>query len=235
MTDPVFQGHSTSYDAGGSSVSSMTVTMDVNEGDLVLAIVQRENQANCTGVTLGSQDLSFIKEALADYIGFGVDIWGCISDSSGTGVSITASYSDSGTLGEMSAVRWNNVASAEPSQSSCNIAGCYTTSGPSTERSAQEITTSARSLIVGIGTEFGYYHNQYGANGFTNEWSNYQWAYDKVADAGSFGGASNFGTTDGDADIYVSVLLAFNILPDPSSGEGSVFRKFRQFRPFQLS
>lgn len=215
MADPVFQGYSTSITEGASSVSSMAVTTDVTAGDLVLALVQRNSIGSLTGVTIGSQSMTLLKTAIG-IDGFGLSVYGCLASSGGTGVSVTASFSDSDQWGSMVALRWSNVASATPTQSACNVSGCSGLTSGSTTRTAQSITTSSRRLVIAVGSDWDNYHTHTGANGFTKRWDTtvasgdqIQFCYDQVANAGSFGGASNFGTTSGGSDSYMSALLSF--------------------------
>jgi hypothetical protein len=169
MADPTFQGYSTYRDEQDSSVSSMTVTMDVTAGDLVLAIVQRNSMSSLTSVTLGSQSMTQLK-APGDGGGYGAYVYGALASSGGTGVSITASFSDSDQWGAMVALKWDNVASSTPSQSSCNSSGCNSLAASSTTRTAQSITTSGRRLLVAMGSDWDNWHTHTGANGFTKRW-----------------------------------------------------------------
>ena len=219
VADPVFQGLSTDLNTGSSSVSSQTVTFTtVNAGELVLAFVQRDYQADCTGVTLGgSQALTLLKRHASGHAGFCVDVWGVIASQNYSNVNVVAAYSGTARQwGSMVAARWSDVDSATPTQSSCGAATCSGVVSSSTTRTAQSITTSARNLLVGAGTDWNDPHTHTGANSFTKRFDNavagggsssLQFIYDRVADAGTYGGSSNFGTAA--SDEYLSTLLAF--------------------------
>jgi len=230
MADPVFQGYSTVVNTGYPETSSLTVTFGtVTAGDLVLVLVQRDTMNYLTGVTLGGNAMTLLKTTGSDISGgFSPKVYGIIAPSSGTNVNAVASFSGTGGWGSMVGGQWSNVASATPTQSSCNDSGCADQAASSSSRTAQAITTSARRLIVAIGTDWNDYHTHTGANGFTKRFDNavagggsssVQWIYDQVADAGTFGGASNFGTASGSSDQYICALLAFEIT---ASGGGTV-------------
>jgi len=213
-SDPAFVGVSDWITEETTDVDSMTVTLPgVSVSDLVIALTQRNGESNATGCSINGQAMTKVKTAASESADFNLDVWTVLSSSAGD-LDITVSYSDSAQWGSMVAAAWSNVSSATPTHSSCNAIGCSGRELTSTSRTAQEITTSARSLIVAVGTDWNNYNVQTAVNGYTKRFdtdiaggNQIQWIYSKVSDAGSFGGAANFGTAD--PDLYMSALLSF--------------------------
>lgn len=217
VADPAFGALGTIDSRGASSTNTLTSTIaNVAAGDLVLAFSQRDRQDNLTGITMDGNAMTLLKSNdSGDPTNFYFDVWGYIASSAAASADVIASYSDSQQWGTLFSARWSNVGSLTPLASSCNTTGCSGKAANSTTRTAQQITTSQRALIVAVGTDWNNYRTHTGANGFTvradgsgTPVTSIQFIYDQVANAGSFGGASNFGTTNAN-DQYLSVLLAF--------------------------
>jgi hypothetical protein len=109
--------------------------------------------------------------------------------------------------------------------SSCNSSSCSGLATSSTNRLAQSITTSQRALLVACGTDWNDYRSHTAASGWTERAdgsgspvTSIQFLHDRVADAGTYGGATAFATTSA-SDQYLSVLLAFE--PDAAAAATS--------------
>lgn len=213
-SDPEFGAISDYYESGTNTITSAQVTLaNVAIGDLVLAFVQRAFSATLTGVTCAGQAMARCALSDSGNDDFYFEIWGVIANANTASATIQATWTADNQYASLSAGRWTNVGSATPLTTSCNAAGCVGIASSATTRTAQQITTESRALIIGAGTNWNGGTTQAGANGFTaREGSTgvIQFVYDKVADAGNFGGAANFGTA-GAADQYLSLLLAFSI------------------------
>lgn len=219
MADPAFGALGTIYSSGGTSVTSMTSTItNVAVGDLVLAFVQRDWQAQCTGLTIAGAAATLIKRNNSGANGFSFDVWGMVAASSYSSASVVASYSAGQPWGTIMSARWTpGVLSATPNTSSCNTTGCSGLAASSTSRLAQSITTSARSLIIAAGTDWNDYRTHTAASGWTERAdgsgspvTSIQFIFDRISDAGTFGGATAFSTTS-PSDQYLSVMLAFEV------------------------
>ena len=205
---------STYYDSGGSSVNTGSVTLsNVATGDLVLAFSARVSQTSCTGITMAGSNMALQKRSDAGVDGYAVDVWSIIASSPTSSATVTASFSNSNTNLIFIAARWSGVTSATASASSCNSAGCNTKASSSTDRLAQSITTSQKSLIVATGVDWNTQRAHTAASGWTKRLGDTTGAafflFDRVSDAGTFGGATAFSTTSV-ADEYLSAMLAFS-------------------------
>lgn len=196
----------------------MTSTLaNVSAGDLVIALVQRNEEPYCTGVSMAGTAMTKVKMVQSgggDL--FNLGIWAVLAPSAVPSASIVASFASSAAWGSMVTARWSGVSSATPLASSCNTAGCSGVAALSTSRTAQQITTAQGALILGVGTDWDNYNTHTAANSFTKRFDNaiagggsssVQFMFDRVAAAGDFGGALNFSTAA--SDRYLSALLAF--------------------------
>jgi hypothetical protein len=212
--DPVFGALGTAVNYGGTSVSSTTSTLtDVAADNLCLAFPARNVQSVCTGVTLGEQSMTRIVGA-ATSGGYGIEVWACIAASSGASVDVTATYDYAQPNASIITARYSGVSSATALASACNVDGCGAYTSWTTNRTALEITTSERALIIAAGVDILASKTHTAANGYTQRAdgsgtpvTSRSFLLEKVADAGNFGGDANFSTAG--ADEYISVIAAF--------------------------
>jgi hypothetical protein len=213
----VFQALGTQSDSEATSVTSGTSTLaTVNAGDLVIAIIQRQFQPSCTGVTLGGAAMTLLRR---NYAGapneFGVDVWGIIAASGGTSVNVVASYSNSWPYRIITTARYSGVSSATPLASTCNGASCNSVASSSTNRLAQSITVAQPALLLAVGTDYNLLSTHTPTSGWTKRLdgsgtplSSYQFLHDQNVVAGTYGGATAFATSSQN-DTYFSILIAF--------------------------
>ncbi len=219
-TDPTFEGLGTLFEGGESYLNSLSTTItDVAAGDLILVLVQRNMQYTCTGVSFGGSAMTLCKSANSgDINSFGADVWSILAPSSQSSVVITASYgAEYKQWGTISSARYRGASSATPLSSSCNSSGCSGLATSNTSRLAQSITTTERALLVACGTDYDLVQAHTAASGWTKRldgsgtpFTTAQFLHDRVADAGTYGGATAFATTSS-ADTYLSILLAFPV------------------------
>lgn len=220
MADPAFGALGTIASTAATQASSLTSTLtNVAVGDLVLAIAQRNLQANRAGCTCAGAAMALIKSVSAnDGNGFGLDVYALKATSASSSASVVMSYTGTDLWGSLISARWTpGVLSATPNVSSCNTSGCSGLAASGTSRLAQSITTSARSLIIAAGTDWNDYRSHTAASGWTERAdgsgspvTSIQFIFDRVSNAGTFGGATAFSTTSS-SDQYMSVMLAFAV------------------------
>lgn len=220
MADPSFGALGTISSTGMTYVSSLTSTItNISVGDLVLAFAQRDKQSSCTGVTIDGASATLLKRNAANTAEeFGIDVWGVIAASSASSASVVASYSVAAQWGTMFSARWTpGVTSITLLASSCNTSGCSGIATSSTNRLTQSITTGQRALIIVAGSDWSDYRTHTAASGWTERAdgsgspvTSIQFVFDRVSDAGTFGGATAFSTTSA-SDQYLSVMLAFEV------------------------
>ena len=215
---PAFEAVGTCVSNEALSANQMTSTLaGVKTGDLVLALIQRDYMNQLTGVTVAGQAMSQLVVQQAGSGGFEFQVWGVIANADTASASVIASFNATNSWGSMVSARWSGVNSATPTQSACGESGCNALASASTSRTALSITTSARSLIVGAGSDWNNYNSHTAVNDYTLHFANnqglsgcsasVQWLYSKVADAGTHAGAANFGTSASDQTL--SAVLAF--------------------------
>lgn len=212
--DPVFQGLGTLYTSiGDEQVSTAQTTItSVSANDLILVFVQRNNQAQCTGVASTTPSITFtlLESAESGDTGFNCDIWGAKAPSSAASVDITASYSAAGAYSSIFSARWNNCpASITPSHTAATTAKQTS----STSRTVSNITTSARCLLIAAGCDWNNFCTHTAASGWTKR-ADYtvlganttQYMLDRVANSGTYP-SGNFSTTSV-ADEYTAAIIA---------------------------
>jgi len=115
MADPAFAALGTLDYKGSNSVSSLSSTItNVSVGNLLIVIVQRDYQTDCTGVASTSPALTFTKIATAatGLASFNIDLWAAIATSAASSQVITASYSNSQPWGTMVSARYTGGVSS---------------------------------------------------------------------------------------------------------------------------
>lgn len=219
MADPSFGALGTIYSSGSTQITSQSSTItNVGVGDLVLAFVQRDVQMDCTGVTIGGTAATLLKRNDSNSNLFSIEIWGVICTSASSSANVVATYSGiARSWGTIMSARWTpGVTAVTPIASACNATGCSGLATSSTNRLVQSITTDRRCLIIAAGTDWNDYRSHTAASGWTERAdgsgtpvTSIQFIFDRVADAGTFGGATAFSTAG--SDQYLSVMLAFEV------------------------
>lgn len=218
VADPVFQNRGTlDYRAGNFASSLSSTITGVQAGDLLIVQVQRDQQANITGVASASPALTF---SLARRLNsgssknFSQDIWTALATADAASMTITASYSNSEAWGSMISYRWSGgIESATPSQTN----GHTTLQEPSTNRTSPNITTTQRALLIAAGTDWDFYLTHTPATNWTKILDSQTLGTDsatmflhaQIADAGTYPNG-NFATVSA-ADRYMSSIIAYEV------------------------
>ncbi len=221
MADPAFEAISTVFYTGIDGGDGGTVTFStINAGDLVLVAIQRVSANAITGVTLGSQSMTQLKVHQSEASNFNLMVYGCIASSGGSNVVATASFSNTGGWLAMIGARYSGVKSATPLDSCCAETDCGGLTGASTSRYTNDtVTTDERALIVVLGTDWDNYNTHTAQNSYNKRFDNAvcgggscsaQFIFDKVADAGTFGGSgTGYRFSTAASDSWLAVMLAF--------------------------
>jgi hypothetical protein len=210
-----FLSISNEYSSGATNVGSGTVTLaTVNTGDLIIALVQRVEQNNCTGVTVGGSAMTLVRRNYWTGESFGLDVWARIATASGTSVAVTATYSVFKNFMTMTAARYSGVSSATALATSCNGASCDIVASTSTDYQAQAITIGSSGLLIATGTNYDNARTHTAASGWTKRLdgsgtprTSFQFLFDQNVASGTYGGATAFSTAA--TDRYFSILMAF--------------------------
>lgn len=221
VADPVYQGSGTlDYKAGTAALTLSSTITNVAVGDLLVVQVQRDTQSDVTGVASTSPALTFSRARRSGVTnGFEQDLWVAIATTAAESMTITASYSSSASWGSMISHRWSGgVTSATPSQTSGHTALQTST----TNRTAPDVTTTARTLILAFGSDWDYYRTHTAASGWTKILdsqtkgtdSTTMFLHARIADAGTYpdGNYATASTTD----QYFAGIAAFAV--DTSGG-----------------
>lgn len=217
--DPTFGALGTIVSKGSTAASSMTSTLtNIAVGDLVLAFVQRDFQSEYASVTCAGTAMTRIaRHETGLYGDFFIDVYGLIATSASSSASIVVSYNSSAQWGTMLTARWTDgVASATPAQVEYTSAGGVGLPTATTNRRVRAITTTARSLIIVAGTDWNDYYGHTPASGWTERAdgsgtpvTSIQFVFDRVSDAGTYGGAVNISTATNDQ--YMAIIMAFEL------------------------
>lgn len=217
MADPSFAALGTLDYRGQNYINSLSSTItNVSVGDLLIVVVQRDNQSNCTGVASILPALTFTKIATAAIgAGFKTDLWAAIATSSASSQVITASYSSNASRGAMFSARYTGGVSSITANASTAHSALQAFS---TNRTNSDMTTTVRTLMIAFGTNWNYYHlisaaanwnKRVDSDTFGNDTTT-QFLIDRVADPGTYP-SGNYGTNAA-ADSYVSGIAAFPII-----------------------
>jgi hypothetical protein len=178
-------------------------------------LTQRNTQSGISGVTCDGTAMTSLRRNDSNTAGFSIEVWAWIADRNISSAAIVASYTGGTLFFTMNTARWSGVSSATPLTSSCNSSGCSGLATTSTNRLAQSITTSQRSLLIACGTDWNAARTHTAATGWTKRLdgsgtplTSTQFIHDRVDNAGTYGGATAFSTTSA-TDQYLSILLAF--------------------------
>jgi hypothetical protein len=216
---PAFGALGTISTSGSTGITSQTSTLsNVGSGNLVLALVQRNAQSECTGVTVAGQSMSLLKRVEETAAGFAFDVWGVLASSANSSASVTASYNSSSSeaWGTILSARYSGVASATPVVSVCHHSSCVGMYASGTARYVTpDVTVTEQSLIIATGCDWNDFRTHTPASGWTKRvdgsgtpLTSIQFLHDRVAASGNFGAETNFATT-GVSDQYLGAMLVF--------------------------
>ena len=105
--DPQWMGFGTLDRRGSEATTNLSsIVTNVKAGDILLAVVQRQYQANCTGVAAGSLAFTKLATASSGQSGLNVELWGSIATADAATLTVTALYSNSSTFGAMFVARY---------------------------------------------------------------------------------------------------------------------------------
>jgi hypothetical protein len=215
--NPVYQGSGTLYYQGGTPAISFSTTItDVEVGDLLVVLVQRDEQSNITGVASTSPALTFTRQvrATSGSFGFHHDIYTAIATTAAASMTITATYSSSDGWGSMISFRWSDgISSGTATHSAADSA----LRAASTSRTATNITTAQRTLLLAAGTDYDFYPTHTAAANWTKILdsqtkgtdSTTMYLHARIADAGTYP-SGNFATTSA-TDQYFGSIIALPI------------------------
>jgi len=218
VADPTYQGSGTlEYRAGNNASSFSTTITNVEVGDLLVVQVQRDGQANITGVASTSPALTFTRQARANTgygSGFQQDVYTAIATTAASSMTITASYSDSQAWGSMISFRWSGGVSSGTATHSASDSAIRATS---TSRTAPNITTTQRTLLLAVGSDWDFYLTHTAAANWTKILdsqtkgtdSTTMYLHARIADAGTYP-SGNFATTN-DTDQYFGSIIALPV------------------------
>jgi hypothetical protein len=215
--NPVYQGSGTLDYRGGNSTTSLSTTItNVEIGDLLVVQVQRDDQSNITGVASSSPALTFERQARAwsGNAAFFQDIYTAIATAAAASMAITATYSNTQNWGSMISFRWSGGVSSGTATHSASDSAVRATS---TSRTAPNITTTQRTLLIASGTDWDYYRTHTAAANWTKIFdsqtkgtdSTSMYLHARIADAGTYP-SGNFATTNA-ADQYFGSIIALPV------------------------
>jgi hypothetical protein len=217
VADPTYQGSGTlDYQASTSASSLSTTITNVEVGDLLVVQVQRDSQANITGVASTTPALTFARQARADSgnNGFTQDIYTAIATTAAASMTITATYSSDNPWGSMISYRWSGgISSGTPTHSASDSE----IRAHSTNRTAPNITTTARTLLLAAGSDYWSYNTHTAAANWTKILdsqtkgtdSTITYLHVRIADAGTYP-SGNFATTS-PTDQYFGSIIALPV------------------------
>jgi len=217
VADPVYQGSGTLYYQASASASSFSTTItNVEVGDLLVVQIQRDGQEAITGVASASPALTFARQARASAasVSFDQDIYTAIATTAAASMTITASYSDSQSWGSMISYRWSGGIT---SGTATHIASDSALRAWSTSRTATNITTAQRTLLLAAGTDWDYYRTHTAATNWTKILdsqtkgtdSTTMYLHARIADAGTYPNG-NFATVNA-TDQYFGSIIALPV------------------------
>jgi hypothetical protein len=217
--NPVYQGSGTLDYRGGNSTTSLSTTItDVEIGDLLVVQVQRNDQTAITGVASASPALTFTRQARATGFtsgeGFWQDVYTAIATSAASSMTITASYVNTKSWGSMISYRWSGGISSGAATHSASDSAVRATS---TSRTAPNITTTQRTLLLAVGSDWDFYLTHTAAANWTKILdsqtkgtnSTTMYLHARIADAGTYP-SGNFATVSA-TDQYFGSIIALPI------------------------
>jgi len=225
MSDPTFAEYGTLVNRRDTYSMSLTSTIqNVAVGDLLVAHVQRNTQTLCTGVASDNPALTFTlaRRATSGSNSFGTDIWLALATTAAASMQITANYSSTDQWACMYTVRYSpGVSSVTPHKKN----SYSTLRSSSTNRTAPNITTTVRTLLIAAGTNWNDYNELTPRPNWTERVDNnapfgaastYQFLFDRIADAGTYP-SGNY-ATNAAADQYTALIIALPVIVGPPPG-----------------
>lgn len=209
---------SNSNDSNATTIATSSA-LSISSGDLI--IVGAQGSSAVSSLVCGSNTLT--QAVTADAGGFPISIW-YITNAVAGSCSPTASYSPDATYRRIAASHYTGAATSSVlDKTSCNAVGCASSTSHATDRTAQNVATTAQNneLLVAMTAEYTT-HTFTEANSFVRRTaaSGIDYSYfDKAVTATGGYPAGNICTVDdGSDDNYVSVFATFKAA---NSGSGS--------------
>jgi hypothetical protein len=219
VADPVYQGSGTLYYQGDASASSFSTTItNVEVGDLLVVQLQRDQQANITGVASASPALTFARQARMGgaliWQGFAQDVYTAIATTAAASMTITATYSTSNPWGSMISYRWSGGISSGAATHSASDSDIRATS---VNRTATNISPTQRVLLLAAGADWDSYVTHTAATNWTKILdsqtkgtnSTTMYLHARIADAGTYP-SGNFATVSA-TDRYAGSIIALPV------------------------
>lgn len=213
--DPQWMGFGTLDRRGSEATTNLSsIVTNVKAGDILLAVVQRQYQANCTGVAAGSLAFTKLATASSGQSGLNVELWGSIATADAATLTVTALYSNSSTFGAMFVARYaGGIVGMTPLAKTAHT----TLRATSINRTAPNLTVSKRAWLVAFGTDWGVAQGKMATTGWTvradgntfGSGSNLQFLLDRIVEPGTYP-SGNFATVV-TADRYIAGLVAFEL------------------------
>ena len=212
--DPSFRGAGTYTSSGGTAISTISTTLaNISSGDLLIVFAARsdwtDGDPTCSG---GGLTWVTAKSINVDPAGsnYGYGAYAAKATSNQASLVVTINFSTSSPYGLIASCAYNApylIATSSVVSSNTTLSAAATT------RTSAQVTTSARSLLVGMAANWDNEDAFAAANGYTlripASGNTAVMIADKVADAGNYGGAANFGTSLNEQ--YFPMLLSFNV------------------------
>mgnify|MGYP005608401953 FL=1 len=208
-----FKSIRTNSGAGGGTTIATSATMNVAAGDFIVVMALGLNFA-VSGIVCGTDTLTEVKSTTDSGVGLGMKTFIKQNASANASATCTATFGGSATNRFIVAANYSGVATSGGAlNTSCNDASCSAIAATSTSRTAQNVTTTtARTLMIGVGLNVAINQTVTGANSFTPRLTaDYLFLNDKsVSVTGSYP-AGNFGTV-ATTDQYVSHFIVVALL-----------------------
>jgi len=211
---PVFRARGTVDDRGSATVNALQSTIAVSQGDLVVALIQRDQQAQIQSVTLNGTAMSLARRVDSGAAGYGLDVWAVIAPANAASAVVRATYANSAQWGTLSTYSWSGIGSATPLAGSSRVLVAST----STARSSAALSSASNGLALALGTEWNAGRNHTPASGWVKRAdgtsSSIHFVLERQGIAPLAYTGSSFSTTSV-ADGYLVALLFFPLIGSP--------------------
>jgi hypothetical protein len=218
---------STSNAASATTIANGT-SVNVATNDLIVVVVSHGNNiANATGVACGSNTLTRATSSTYATENFGIELWYKEGAVAGATTTCTATWAAAQIYRTIIVALYTGAATSSAlDQTSCNVAGCNSTTTDATNRTAQNVTTTqAGEVLVWASVEW-QTHNWTPANSFTERLgasgTDLMLSDRVVASTGTYPSGNVETVTDAVDDKYLAVFATFK---DSSGGGGGTVRR----------
>ena len=213
--EPQWLGFGTLDRRGSEATTNLSSTVNaVKAGDILLAVIQRQYQANCTSVSAGALVFTKLATASSGQSGLNVELWGAIATADAATLTVTALYSNSSTFGAMFVARYaGSLVGITPLAKTAHTSLRATT----LNRTAPNLTVTKRAWLVAFGTDWGVAQGKTATTGWTvradgntfGSGSNLQFLLERIVEPGTYP-SGNFATVT-TSDRYIAGLVAFEL------------------------